>query len=90
MISKEKGCQSLCLLPDLGLLPVKTYLIPPSVTLILRISSGPRIPNWTRFTWRTGALLSDVLIDIFTSQLVSAKVDACLKPIIVNAEANDP
>ncbi len=49
------------------------YLTPPSVTLIRRISSGPRIPNWTRFTWRTGALLSDVLIDIFTSQHVSAK-----------------
>ena len=45
------------------------YLIPPSVTLILRISSGLRIPNWTLFTIFTGALESLVMIDVMMDVL---------------------
>ena len=45
------------------------YLIPPSVTLILLISSGERIPNWTLFTVFTGALESLVMIDVILDVL---------------------
>ena len=40
----------------------KAHLTPPSVTLIRRISSGERIPNWTVFTFFTGAFESLVLM----------------------------
>ena len=45
------------------------YLMPPSVTLILLISSGLRIPNWTLFTIFTGALESLVMIDVMMDVL---------------------
>ena len=45
------------------------YLTPPSVTLILLISSGARIPNWTLFTVFTGALESLVMIDVILDVL---------------------
>ena len=38
------------------------YLTPPSVTLMRRISSGERIPNWTLTTFLTGAFESLVLM----------------------------
>ena len=43
--------------------------MPPSVTLILLISSGERIPNWTLFTVFTGALESLVMIDVILDAL---------------------
>ena len=43
--------------------------MPPSVTLILLISSGLRIPNWTLFTIFTGALESLVMIDVILDVL---------------------
>ena len=49
--------------------PTSGYLMPPSVTLILLISSGERIPNWTLFTVFTGALESLVMIDVILDVL---------------------
>ena len=45
-----------------GKLWTGAHLTPPSVTLIRRISSGERIPNWTVFTFFTGAFESLVLM----------------------------
>ena len=50
-------------------IPTSGYLMPPSVTLILLISSGERIPNWTLFTVFTGALESLVMIDVILDVL---------------------